>query len=538
MKRIAMIVAVVFALFLSAGPNIAQNANTKNDKQPANASVRAEPKELPWYFPAGVIHTTDWIKQRQEYFRYLQAQKACYQSNDDETKLIPGSDSIRITYDGKNGAEKIPSTASMSEKPEFLTLVFDHHVRTDEDTIVRMAKRDGIFKAEAQKNYMYRVTTLCEQRLISEHEFQIEKEDLFEQTKIAAARDFEFYGPLPDIAIAARAKELGVPEAEFRKQLDEKVPGHDVTYRELNYLPRSERLSNFVPRELHLAVSPGIPMILGATWLNTGIIYYNQQARVRDYLVGHPGVLQHEMVHVNSNLQSFPANRGIDEELIASIPEMLYPEDKIDLPRHPYAEDLRDWIHVYFGFDWEEAEKESFSFDLGGQIVINEAKYKENYEKLEKVKEALLPLFQKKVFPSLYSKYLWWAAMNSRRGDNNTVFRILMSQNFCISILGGCRETTLYLKAHEEETKEWAKKAWESTKDSNNSDNSTGGMRAPQFALDEYMRIFSKSEHAEFEKRCRENEKACRELLANPQKLIEYLTKFKADVERAKGGAR
>ncbi len=485
-----------------------------------------EMKELPWYFPPGVIHTSDPVKQKQEYLRYLHADEQCWQGGQNSMPFIPGSDSIRVKTD-------VVSTASMTENPTHLMLVFDNWVLTNEGVLKGIAAKNNSSLEEAREKFYVRVTCMNSQRFISKHEFEVAKDDLLAQAVSAADHDFAYYHDLEKLAVASRAKKLGIPEDEFRKSLDEKVDSTNVTYREFNMLPKPHRRSDFIPRELHLAPSPKI-QVLGVAWLDTGIVYYNPQARVRDYLVGRPGVLQHEIIHANINMEEWPM-QGFDEELVASIPEMVDPTDTLDLFSHGYARDLREWIEVYTGVDFEEAHKQIYLFDAVGQITIDEEKYREVFAKLAQAQAAFLPAL-KIALSEFYSDRLFWTAMNDRRSDDNTVFSVMLAIQFDPVALDGHQNTMLWLKAREDKIRLWAKNAWEKTK-SSKSEGGMSGMYAPTFAVELYKKSFTEQERHELEARCYADQKACSELLSNPTGLLKYLSDFQK-AKRAQGGAQ
>ena len=56
---------------------------------------------------------------------------------------------------------------------------------------------------------------------------------------LAAHLDYEFYKETVNWAIEARATNLGISKADLLAQLDEKVPGYNITFRELHRLPKA-----------------------------------------------------------------------------------------------------------------------------------------------------------------------------------------------------------------------------------------------------------------------------------------------------------
>lgn len=466
----------------------------------------AQQKELPWYFPPGVIQTNDPVKQRQEYLRYLAAQYNCYQGNRGVSRLILGNDSIRVVTN-------VVSTATAT--PTKLTLVFDHYVRVGDKI---------------------RVTTLCGQQLITEEEFKVVSDDLLSQALLSRDKDFEYYRRLTDRAVKSRAEELGISEGDFRKQLDEKVPDQpDVTYRELNQIPRPQKPSDFVPKEIHLGYNPEMPGVLGVAWLNIGLVYYNPQARVRDYLVNHPGVLMHEIIHSNTNLQDFPLTEGFDVELIASIPEMLVPENQMDFFFHGYASDIRKIVKIYFGFKFDQAWDEIVRHNAGGQLFVDEAKYRLYFGQLEQVKSTLLKFYEEVVLPEFYSKRLWWTAMNDRRKDDNSVFRIMMSHYFDRTGLGGHAETTKWEATNNDTIYRIAKESFEEMGRNGSSSDTMENMRVPQFLVNLYKNNFTDSERLKIEKYFRDHPAELKDIVAHPEKVVEYMKMFQS---QSNGGVK
>lgn len=506
MKRTGPIFFTALFLLAAAQNSVAQTHNAK---------------ELPWYFPEGVITTNDPPKQFAEFIRYFGAQMLCFQGREEGVQtMIPGRESIRIETD-------IVSTSGTAKEKSNMVIILDHYVRMKD-----ILSPDDPRYAELKDKI--RVTTLCDQRFVSERELQIVIADLIQQTKVARSNSIAFWSKLTDIAVRARAKRLGVPEQEFAARLDGKIPGHDITYREYNYLPKPQKASDFVPRELHLGYSPRMTGVLGVTWLNTGVVYYNPQARVRDYLMGYPSVIQHEMVHANSNLQRYPFVNGFDPEILASIQEMLIPYNRTDLFFHSYSEPLREIIEIYFGFDFELVRKEIFRYDLAGQLVIDEEKFRSYFAELEGIKTELLSFFENVVLPEFYSEPLWWMAMNDRRRDDNSVIRVMMAVHYDPTSLGGREKTMLWLEKNRPIIERIARESFEEMRNRAYADPAT--IDAPASLVSIYKQFFTESEQKELEKYFREHPELLKELLGDPEKLVRFIEEFKA--KRLKGGVK
>lgn len=451
-------------LFAATKDNKTNSGDKNNSKEKSIPVNKAEIK-LPFYFPPGVIQTTDPVRQMQEYIRYITATYYRFQGRGERSpRLIPGSDSIVIETD-------IDSTTSIaSEKVQKCKIILDHFVRMPDGRI--------------------RVTQLADQSFISEDELKVVVDDLTALIRQASEGNFEFYKDLADAALKARLSKL-MPDTKsvtetsmksttasvgvtavsteliaFKKMLDEKDPIYkEVTIRDLHYLPKPVRVSDFVPREIHLGYNPELEGILGVCWLNSGVIYYNPQARILDYLTGRPKVLQHEMVHCNYNLEKFPLASGFDAELFAMFPEVFFEENKTDLFFHHYCSDLRELCEIYFGFDFDEARRQIFKYNLAGSMIIDEVKYKEYLSKVEDIKKELSYVVKNYIIPEFYSDPLWWSSMHDKLRDKNALFWIMMARHYKPTILGtskenSARETSVWISAHHEEIMEMAKKSF------------------------------------------------------------------------------
>lgn len=479
-------------------------------------AIEKKTKELPFYFPEGVVVSTDPVQQVIENSRYFKATKSQFQSDRNDTSpLITGSDSLIIETEIES-----TSGASNRDKPTKMKLVLDHYVRMPNNRI--------------------RVTYLNKQFYITEEQLQAVIADLKETVITARDNISSFWSPAIDLAIKHWAAKLAIPEKELLKLLNLPAPEKsDITIRELNGLPRQSRLSDFVPRELHLGYNTELPGgILGVTWLNAGVIYYNPGARIRDYLTQKPMVLEHEMVHVNINLQELLLAQGFDPEIMASIPEMFYPENQIELLHHPYTAVIRELIHNYFGFDYIRAQKESFLWDYEGSLEIDEEKFRENSKRWQEIKAELLPFFQKKVVPEFYSNTTWWSAMNQKLQDKNSVFHIVMAANYNLTRLGGEKETQRWLETNENEIREIAERAYElsgtpleNTQPANN--------RLSALLLNEYQRLFTEKEQEKINIYFNRHPEMIEKLVEMEiPELIKFFLRFKTDPVKPEEGVR
>lgn len=467
----------------------------------------AKDAKLPFYFPAGVIQTKDPVRQMQEYVRYMTATTYRFQGNDHNPHgpMIPGSDSIVIETN-------IDSTTRIASqgKVEKCRIVLDHFVRLPDGKI--------------------RVTQLADQFTITEEELKVVSDDLESLVREASQNNYEFWKELSDVAMKARAAKIFAPAgktgattselatvpatqvAEFQKMVDAKDPLYGISLRELHYLPRQVKPSDFVPRELHLGYNPELEGILGVCWLNSGVVYYNPQARILDYLTGRPKVLQHEMVHCNYNLEKFPMASGFDAELFAMFPEVFFDENQIDLFFHGYCRDLREICEIYFGFDFREAKKQIFRYDLAGSMIIDEEKYHEYAKRVDEIKRELARAVREYIVPEFYSDPLWWSAMHDKLRDKNGLLWIMMAKHYKPTILSNARETAIWLSAHHEEIMEMAKDAFKkSGENSGGMRIMVGGMKISPSLLQEMSKFLTPEEKRRvetyFEKNPREIEK-------------------------------
>jgi len=431
-------------------------------------------KQVPYYFPPGIQTTTDAFLQRQEYLRYLAATWSCFQGNPNGLQSLvtePGSYSVQTD---------IVSTSSVTNPHAKMRLIMDHVVKMPDGQI--------------------RVSTQCSQYFITQAQLDFAVKDLEDTVNQAAKDDYDFYNVVYENCITIRAQKLGISRDEFVKQLDDPMPDHaDVTYREFNYLPKPVKVSDFVPRELHLGYPVKISGILGVTWLDTGIVYYNPDARIVDWLTGRPKVMSHEMVHNNVDFQRFPLSEGFDVEMMASLPEGLFPENKIDLPNHGYFDELREIDHIYFGFNFAKMQSDVLAMDLGGNQIINKERYDYYAKQLAEIQAENLDFFMHVAVPEFYSDPVWWSAVNQIRGDNDSVFRVMMALHYNPTILGGSKPTLDWLESNKELIMETAQQGFDAglRPPSSNSDESESDV--PMFMIAQYESMFTPAERQTLE---------------------------------------
>ncbi|MBI4087443.1 MAG: hypothetical protein HY434_01270 [Candidatus Liptonbacteria bacterium] len=481
--------------------------------------VFAQPvKELPWYFPHGITPQPGDPFQMKNYLRYLASEWNCFQGNAHGlTWLIPGNDSLRFAFDGMGGREKLVSTSSFTKSPADFTVVLDHYVRTGPDEIT--------------------ITTLCGQKVINNHQLQIVLDDFVGYAKRARDENAARWRDIEPKAVERRAKKLGVDPDDFRKYLDEKVPGTDITYREYNRLPKPSKHSDFMARELHLGFSPEISGIFGVAWLNTGLVYINPQARVWDYMAGYPSVLEHEMVHANVNFEEWPFVAGFDAELVASW-LFLLPENQLDFFFHGYMSFPREIAQDFFGLDFQEARRRIFKFDAAGAEIVDEAAWKDIFANVSIAQAEIFKAMHEGLI-ELYSDSLFYMAMNDFLGDDYTPFRIVMAANYDLTSLGGHQPTMAKLETDIEKIRGWARDALKELKGKKRDNPMSAmleGVHLPLSFVAAYKRL-NEREQQELRRYFERHPQELKDLASDLPRLQEFFKTFRQSHLR-EGGAR
>ncbi len=483
--KFCRVLTFVASLLLLAGAAFSQNST---------------PTEQPFFFPKGLQQTTEPLKQRVEYEHLFQATWVCTQGQGSGISfpLVPGSDSITVVTD-------VVSTSSVTEPNTKMKITIDHAYRMPDGRI--------------------RYTSLCDQYFITEEQLKLTVDTLAKLVVVASNRDNEFYQVVANRAVDVRAQKLGIKKSELLAQLDETVPGYKITFRELHRLPKPSKASDFVPRELHLGYNPPLGGILGVTWLNTGVIYYNPEAWMTDYITTVPKIMQHEMVHANINFEKFPLSEAFDVELMADMPIVLYPENRVDFQSHGYARDLREYAEIYFGFDWDQYQEDTVKFNFEGNIVFDDTNYLYYHKQIETIKAEMLKFYMNVTIPEFYSDPMWWSAVNDIRGDDASVFRMTLALHYNPTLLGGAKPTMEWLNAHSEEIKEIAKEAF-----AKGLAGKKGGpmMMAPPYLVDQYNRMFTEAERKNIEAYFTEHPEKLNEIKKmSPADLMQFLGTFK-----------
>lgn len=381
--------------------------------------------ELPHYFPDGIetINSSgqEW-QQWEAYLRYLSVTDLCADAED----RIPMSFERSIRVETEIAGKKT-------------TIVFDPWIRVGDKIVFY---------------------DFCGQHYASEDDFGLVVSDFVKQFSWAIDEVYDYHKDLEADVIRLKAERQSISVGEMKKQIDIPLPElPSATFRDLEQVPRSMTKADFVPREVHFGYGP---KYLGATWLNSGVVYITLQARITDQLIGKPRVMIHEYIHCNTVLQSFPLSEGVDVEFLASVPQMLLPEDKISLPFHGYLRDLREMIWVFFGYNFDQAQKEIVVFNHDGHnLRIDPRKFNEYLGKLEEVKKELTHFFRTKALPEFYSDPVFWTSLHEKLQDKCGIFRIMMALNYDLTILDGRDKTKAWLELTKEERMEMAQRAFE-----------------------------------------------------------------------------
>lgn len=439
---------------------------TKPKEEAPKAVNKEEVAQLPFYFPPGVIQTNDPAKQYYEYLLYSAAMW-------DKTMHNPGN-----RYFVDPASIKLPTKLVSTSKAGFkgnMELVLENYVEMPDGKV--------------------RVTFFDEQVMITKEQKDVVVADLVRLADEAAQRKFDYYKDLYDHIVTVRARKLGMSKDDLLKQLNDKVDGGDVTYRELNSVPLPLEKSDFVPRQLRLGFTPEAEGVLGYSWLNTGLVSYNPLARVLDYLMGKPKILAHEFDHNCQKLQSYPMSEGFDVELMAMIPEGLWTDSQLDMFGHYYLEELREICHVAFGFNFKEARRRFIKFNSGGVLFVDEKEFAEYCAKVKLIQEELLVFARDVVVPEFYSDPIWWSAFHDKMRNDNALWWVMVSLHYDPTILGGREKTMVWLEANKPIILQIAKDVYKKS-----GEKSSGpSFYVPPALVKKYHAIFSEEERARLE---------------------------------------
>ncbi|MDP3710518.1 MAG: hypothetical protein Q8R29_02210 [bacterium] len=384
-------------------------------------SVAIPQERLPHYFPEGVSQSTDSIEQMKYYLQYLNATSA-YLSDSGIPRIFDGCVEEEMEIHGRK-----------------IKFVFEPWKKVGDDK--------------------YLFYSFGGQQIITREQMQAVKKDFIGAYKEAAEEDYQDFRNLEDKAIKIKSLYTGMSETDLRSILNKPVPEvlEKIDFRDLNLLPPKIEREDFIIREIHLGYGP----FLGAVWLNSGVGYITLQGRILEYLMTKNLITRHELIHANPKLQWYPLSMGMDFELMASLPVMLVPEDKIHLIFHGYLRDIREMSRAFFGLDFDRIRKEIILFDHAGNLRIDRDKWKYYSEKVDRVKKELVPFFRDKGLPFFYHDPLFFTALHEKLVDPKAAFRIAMAFSYDLTNLGGHEQTMSWLKSREDEIERIANEVFE-----------------------------------------------------------------------------
>lgn len=384
---------------------------------------------LPHYFPKGIRPVSQVAKPHEQWAEYLRmiaaAEKAFEVNWHEAIPLIPNGERKEVSIAGRK-----------------TTIVFDHWVRQDKDTV--------------------RFTSYLGNEMLTNEQFKVVEDYTIAEITRAVDLNYAFYKDLRKLAIESLAGEagLGMSIDQLEQVVTQKVPENPrFTFEELYWLPKKMEKADFVAREIHLGYDAYGMGAIGFAWLDSGLAYLTPMGQILDYLLGVPLVTQHELIHTNKVLQSLPFAEAFDVELAASIPEMLTQGDYVHLQFHHYVEDLREMAWVFFGYDYKRVRKEVILFDADTNLMIDEKKFAEATKLLNEVKAQYMKFFPEAI-GEFYGKMVLWAALQDKLVDKRAVWRIMMRAKYEPTILGGKEKTAKFLKANEENIKQDSQEAW------------------------------------------------------------------------------
>jgi hypothetical protein len=319
------------------------------------------------------------------------------------------------------------------------TIYFNHYFRENDNTVAYFGT-DGMKK-------------------LSNHEFDLVKKDIADVLKDAAEKTYFTHRRLTGLAIEAAAKSRGITVDEMKKILEGSTAG--VSNADILHIPILTK-ADFVPRELHFTPIEA----WGLTYLSSGIVMYNPQARLVDYLTGEPTIMKHELNHLSSKLQGLPFVWRFDAELMASLATSLHPSVyKLDFLKHSYLTELRKMVKIMYGFDSERAMSEIFTFNMSGSFKINKEALEKHAKSMTAISIELQREIEEKIFPEFYGNMFYWLAVNNIMMDQTAMMKIILARDYDPTILGGRDATASWLDSNDAVIKEIADKAMAKSKE-------------------------------------------------------------------------
>ncbi|RMD58831.1 hypothetical protein D6821_02580 [Candidatus Parcubacteria bacterium] len=220
---------------------------------------------------------------------------------------------------------------------------------------------------------------------------------------------------------------------------------------ELMFILTKLSFADFIPNTAiitPLRVEGGF--ILGATFPDTGVVYFHPLSFILDYLK-HGDTTPHELWHRNSSLQGLLVNALFDPEIWASYIER---NDWGLEYFHPYQRSAREAGEVIAGFNAQRAIEEMFQFNYLGSLKINPKKFDQHCEGARKIHNAFREVLLKDFLAEFYGNLLFWGCVNDYLLDKNGALQTYLYSRFAPSLLGGVEATVKWLETNREVLRE------------------------------------------------------------------------------------
>ena len=291
---------------------------------------------------------------------------------------------------------------------------------------------------------------------LSLEEFAAVKNDLTKTQEVASLFAYQKHQHVRDVILSSlenqfrKDKQLKGSEKLADKLKQEVTPG--VTVADALYLP-DMTLADFVPKMLVFGPIPA----LGMVYLNSGIIFYDNKARVLDFMDDVPNILVHECEHRNTKLQRMPFAFAFDAETWASLP-ILETNDAFDFLLHPYYQDVREIATRLFSFDSEYVFKKSFFITEGG-IKVDKQRLQLYMRQIKEISKTIQDTALNEFIPEYYAHFSFWSGVNDKLKDKNAAFKIYMYMVYEPTLLDGPENTRKWLEQNKLVIEEAAKEA-------------------------------------------------------------------------------
>lgn len=291
------------------------------------------------------------------------------------------------------------------------------------------------------------------------------KKDLVEQLCLAIDINMKVYSGFSNKVITSIEKMLDIKNIEAIK--DKEIEEYNITYGDLIGYFNIE-VEDFIPREFHFVKMPAF----GLCFMSTGVIAYNPNARINDYIIGFPSTIVHELVHNNLKLQTIPFASYFTPELQTTITEHIAdPYIGFLQVFNSYIDILKKPSELYFSFDWDKMFRNSILYD-GTNVKIDYDLFEKEYPFLFDMIsefESVIP----DMFVKFYTNKWFWTGVNKKFHDDDVWFDIMMAERYDPTILRkdskntGAQEDLKFIRELDDSgmIKKIADKAWERLKE-------------------------------------------------------------------------